>query len=465
MSKLNLTKNFTLFLIEEAKPLIASGKATYQDIILKFKSKFGRDPEGMEAIAIRQEFAKPESNVIQMPMKRSFGEEIQSMEGKNRKATVEELDEYAEKLGDADYEFGVVRGDETIAELEKKLIDQKAYEAEMYDQYKTGKLDPKPGDNTPARRKFLQRQAEDAESSGDSRLFNLDEAEELEGLESLEKPIAEATAGRINYSKMAEMFPDVKLYGDESFDELLIIEKTGKHPRNKADGGRIGYAIGGLSEQGQNIYDSMTRAGFDEMAIAQALDEQQVAPEIITPGLQQEAVAPPRIQPILPINQGDSSGITTNINRSNPNFDYEFAALGNLANPNNVALTEEEQKTLNFQKGKDGLMSFAKGLGYAINPLGFFAKKGYDFYQNKVRDAQYQKDEADRMKKFQEEKAEQEILDAAYKAQTKIQREAGGSGGGQFDGASSKAEYDSDPTSFSGSFAKGGLATMFVRKR
>ena len=205
---------------------------------------------------------------------------------------------------------------------------KEAYKAEMYDQYKTGKLDPKPGDNTPARRKFLQRQAEDAEGSGDSRLFNLDEAEELEGLESLEKPIAEATAGRINYSKMAEMFPDVKLYGDESFDELLIIEKTGKHPRNKADGGRIGYAIGGLSEQGQNIYDSMTRAGFDEMAIAQALDEQQVAPEITTPGLQQEAVAPPRIQPILPINQGDSSGITTNINRSNPNFDYEFAALG-----------------------------------------------------------------------------------------------------------------------------------------
>ena len=262
---------------------------------------------------------------------------------------------------------------------------------------------------------------------------------------------------------------DVTLYGDETFDELEIIRTTGKHPRIEksefALGGRVGYAIGGLSEQGQNIYDSMTRAGFDEMAIAQALDEQQVAPEIITPGLQQEAVAPPRIQPILPINQGDSSGITTNINRSNPNFDYEFAALGNLANPNNVALTEEEQKTLNFQKGKDGLMSFAKGLGYAINPLGFFAKKGYDFYQNKVRDAQYQKDEADRMKKFQEEKAEQEILDAAYKAQTKIQREAGGSGGGQFDGASSKAEYDSDPTSFSGSFAKGGLATMFVRKR
>ena len=388
MSKINLTKNFTVFLIDEVKPLIASGKATYQDIILKFKSKFGRDPEGMEAIAIRQEFAKPGSNVFDMQ-------------------------------GNA--------------------------------------LDP----NKP----IMGGTQEGIPTTIEGKTKNMSADEIMDFLQPNKK--GGARPGNIDYDKMGDMFSDVVLYGDESFEELLIIEKTGKHPRNKADGGRVNLQLGGLplTEKGQNIYDSMTRAGFDEMAIAQALDEQQVAPEITTPGLQQEAVAPPRIQPILPINQGDSSGITTNINRSNPNFDYEFAALGNLANPNNVALTEEEQKQLNFQKGKDGLMSFAKGLGYAINPLGFFAKKGYDFYQNKVRDAQYQKDEADRMKKFQEEKAEQEILDAAYKAQTKIQREAGGSGGGQFDGASSKAEYDSDPTSFSGSFAKGGLATMFVRKR
>ena len=269
---------------------------------------------------------------------------------------------------------------------------------------------------------------------------------------------------------------DVTLYGDETFDELEIIRTTGKHPRIEksefALGGRVNLQLGGipLTEKGQNIYDSMTRAGFDEMAIAQALDEQQVAPEITTPGLQQEAVAPPRIQPILPINQGDSSGITTNINRSNPNFDYEFAALGNLANPNNVALTEEEQKQLNFQKGKDGLMSFAKGLGYAINPLGFFAKKGYDFYQNKVRDAQYQKDKADTMKKFQEEKA----LALAEEARVANERQVlnnyfGGSGAGpdnsRYDGADTSEQYSADPTSYSGSFAKGGLATMFVRKR
>ena len=38
----------------------------------------------------------------------------------------------------------------------------------------------------------------------------------------------------------------VKLYGDETFDEILEIQRTGKHPRGepKADGGRIGLASG-----------------------------------------------------------------------------------------------------------------------------------------------------------------------------------------------------------------------------
>ena len=38
----------------------------------------------------------------------------------------------------------------------------------------------------------------------------------------------------------------VKLYGDETFDEILEIQKTGKHPRGepKAEGGRIGFKDG-----------------------------------------------------------------------------------------------------------------------------------------------------------------------------------------------------------------------------
>jgi len=38
---------------------------------------------------------------------------------------------------------------------------------------------------------------------------------------------------------------NVNLYGDETFEELMQIKKTGKHPRDKAAGGRIGFFAGG----------------------------------------------------------------------------------------------------------------------------------------------------------------------------------------------------------------------------
>ena len=81
------------------------------------------------------------------------------------------------------------------------------------------------------------------------------------------------------------------------------------------------------------------------------------------------------------------------------------------------------------------------------------------FYLNKV-------EERDADRKAVEEAAaaaaakEQASLNAAYIPQTKTQKEAGG-GGGQFDGAKTKAEYDKDPTGYSGSFRKGGLVSLF----
>ena len=65
----------------------------------------------------------------------------------------------------------------------------------------------------------------------------------------------------------------VKLYGDETFDELMIIKNTGKHPRDMADGGRIGLSIGGpsniigsdLSRPGAGLLGGM-EVGEDEFS-------------------------------------------------------------------------------------------------------------------------------------------------------------------------------------------------------
>ena len=54
--------------------------------------------------------------------------------------------------------------------------------------------------------------------------------------------------GKINYDKMGE-FLGVKLRGDETFDELLEIEKNLGKPK-KADGGRIGFGSGSVNAVG-----------------------------------------------------------------------------------------------------------------------------------------------------------------------------------------------------------------------
>ena len=55
----------------------------------------------------------------------------------------------------------------------------------------------------------------------------------------------------------------VKLYGDETFDEILEIQKTGKHPRGepKAEGGRIGYKLGSIDKARRAFLKTMGAAG------------------------------------------------------------------------------------------------------------------------------------------------------------------------------------------------------------
>ena len=55
----------------------------------------------------------------------------------------------------------------------------------------------------------------------------------------------------------------VKLYGDESFEEILEIQRTGKHPRGepKAEGGRIGYKLGSIDKARRAFLKKVGAAG------------------------------------------------------------------------------------------------------------------------------------------------------------------------------------------------------------
>ena len=284
---------------------------------------------------------------------------------------------------------------------------------------------------------------------------------------SFKEEVKDMVDGRDTGYMSGQDYYDTKVLG---LDGKGIAEKYGLQ---YADGGRVGYNLGGLTEQGQRLYDSMSSYGFNDMEIASALDEQQLYPESMTLGMKEEVVTPGKVKSIIPTSDGEGGGGITNITNSNPNFDYETAAYGldNLTAAEK-GLTEEEQKTLDFQKGKDGLMSFAKGLGFALNPLSFFAKKGYDLYKNKVRDARYKEEERLRMEDFQKQKAAALAFEEEKLANTAFQNAMANptafyaslnDGAGATSTAESRSTAGTDDTPGT-PFANGGLATMFVRR-
>ena len=91
----------------------------------------------------------------------------------------------------------------------------------------------------------------------------------------------------------------VRLYGDETFDEILEIQRTGKHPRGepKAEGGRIGYKTGSIDKTRRALLKLMGAAGAGIAALKTGIlglgkgGARQVAKEIIkTPAVKGKPV-------------------------------------------------------------------------------------------------------------------------------------------------------------------------------
>jgi hypothetical protein len=232
-----------------------------------------------------------------------------------------------------------------------------------------------------------------------------------------------ARPGNIDYDKMGDMFSDVVLYGDESFEELLIIEKTGKHPRNKADGGRIDYALGGLG--------GLTPT-------SQALGP--------LGSLGMMAEAPPVDQPT-----SGYGGI-----RDEKTQD----ALEQMREENPEFFEDLQTKQMNEIKGQTaglGVVSALKGLGvlgdYIIN-------QGRTKTFNKATDTV-----SDIVNKEKLAKQAAAAAVAQVARQQEINRNLNIGGYQSSFGSDDDFMSGSGTAAEMGSFAKGGLATMFVRKR
>ena len=146
------------------------------------RKKFGDDiiktvedtPESFDNYEISPYFNidRPEKAIARDKFK-NFGKE-----GKFAEDGTIDYDYYAQILNDSENTF--VTGDETIEELEFMLKEHSSEMEYLYNQYKTGKLDPVAGEKTEGRKRFLQDKLDEAESSGDNRLITRDEMDELE---------------------------------------------------------------------------------------------------------------------------------------------------------------------------------------------------------------------------------------------------------------------------------------------
>jgi len=94
-----------------------------------------------------------------------------------RQMTADELEDFEMEIGGDNLEAYYFDG--TVGDAKRILKEEADYKAEMFAQYKMGKLDPVAGDKSPARKRFLEKKLEDAEMSGDKRLMSVDEIEEL----------------------------------------------------------------------------------------------------------------------------------------------------------------------------------------------------------------------------------------------------------------------------------------------
>ena len=170
------------------KPSAMGGRIGYADgpddpkkikKLIKKIPKVGKVVSGVESLVnlVNKKFGKGTAKTADELESRSelFDDFSTRNPDPKRQLTDDEFQNLVEDVGDLDaYNF-----DGTVGDAKRILKEQEEYTAEMFSQYKMGKLDPVAGDKSPARKKFLQQKFDEMEDSGDPKLMTREEIEEL----------------------------------------------------------------------------------------------------------------------------------------------------------------------------------------------------------------------------------------------------------------------------------------------
>ena len=232
----------------EGEPFAIGGRVKkLADLAKKTKSKLGEAPKtDLKKVRARVEADKKSTEELakseQIPVK----DDTVKVKGETLDDGTPDYEYYSELLDDAENQF--VKGDETLEQLEAMIKEKDDYMKYMYGQYKTGKLDPQPGEINRSRLNFLKDKAEEAEMSGRSKIITPDEIDELNFLEKkirkmdldekVQTPQKKLTDEEIMELKNLDddpgMFDDLfdRMFGEYELDKF---KKSGRKPN--ADGG------------------------------------------------------------------------------------------------------------------------------------------------------------------------------------------------------------------------------------
>ena len=258
-----------------------------------------------------------------------------------------------------------------------------------------------------------------------------EEASEM--IEALDSPGAKKS-----YEIMEEAL-GVRLYGDETFEELMKIKETGVHPRGeppikKADGGRINFMLGGPT--------NIIGAGLGSL-------------EGLTPMEGVGALGAPTGLMAGDI-QRPTSGYETKEGREQRDRAIQDI-LDELPQDMQDMIRDQQMRDIEGQTAGIGIVSGLKGLGllgdYLIN-------QGRAKIFNKGLDIAIKNTEQRQLKEAAERAA------AARVAAMAANNRALGTGGYQSSfGQDDDFMSGSGTAAEMGSFADGGIATMFVERR
>ena len=217
-------KKLLEFGLKEADAFQKNFKIIFDRLVRGYKSMMGKDPEGLDLLKVKMEARQKALDTTKVVNQKglTLDPDKPIMGG-----TQEGIPTIKTKFDEELDEFNLSK-DDPMGDLEKIIKGEGD----------TGlPKGPRPfGDNIRDAYSKAGRSREDA----------------TEMIKALDSPGA-----RKSYEIMEEVL-GVRLYGDETFEELMKIKETGVHPRGeppikKADGGRIGFSRGGESIIGQDM--------------------------------------------------------------------------------------------------------------------------------------------------------------------------------------------------------------------